>query len=120
MQYRPHTTDDNPPPVVFNVGLGKGYSRRQVKEELGKRFPKFATGKRSEQPKGGNNPTKTNFLRLPTKSIASTARSEALLGFKAQVSLEEGLAQTLSWHRDRMYPYGRDPNFEESFEAQHY
>ena len=117
MQYRPHTADNTPPPVVFNVGSGKGYSRRQVKEELGKHFPKFVTGNRSAQPKGGSNPTTTDFPRLPTKSIASTARSEALLGFKAQVSLEEGLAQTLTWHRDRTYPYGRDPNFEESFEA---
>ncbi len=116
MQYRPHTADNNPPPVVFNVGSGKGYTRKQVKEEMGKHFQ--SGGKQSsptaQQSKGA---PPTNGQRLPTKSIASTARSESLLGFKAQVSLEEGLAQTLTWHRDRTYPYGRDPNFEESFEA---
>jgi len=119
MQYLPHTTDNNPPPVVFNVGSGKGYTRKQVKEEMGKHFPKFQSGGKqssttAQQSKGA---PPTNGQRLPTKSIASTARSESLLGFKAQVSLEEGLAQTLTWHRDRTYPYGRDPNFEESFEA---
>ena len=119
MQYRPHTAteDTNPPPVVFNVGSGKGYSRKQLKEEMGKHFPKFVNSKTKGSSGGGSNPTTTNVQRLPTRSIASTARSEALLGFKAQVSLEEGLAQTLTWHRDRTFPYGRDPNFEESFEA---
>lgn len=117
MQYRPYTIDDNPPPVVFNVGTGKGFSRKQVKEEMGKHFPKFLTSKltSSSSPQTKVDPAKVQ--RLPTKSIASTERTEALLGFKARVSLEEGLAHTLAWHRDRTFPYGRDPNFEESFEV---
>lgn len=102
MQYRP--PGPNPPPVVFNVGTGNGYSLQQLKVELSRHFPKALSASR------------TSPERRPTKSIASTDLSGALLGFKSQFTLEEGLAHTLTWHRDRTFPYGRNPNVQESFE----
>jgi nucleoside-diphosphate-sugar epimerase len=33
--------------------------------------------------------------------VPDTTKARALLGFEARVSLEEGLAETVSWHRDR-------------------
>lgn len=103
MQYRP--PGNNPPPVVFNVGTGKGYSLQQLKDELSRHFPKaLGSGRTSPE-------------RRPTKSIASTHLSGMLLGFAPQFSLEEGLAHTLTWHRDRTFPYGHNPTVEESFEV---
>ncbi|KAL7517158.1 hypothetical protein ACHAWX_002103 [Stephanocyclus meneghinianus] len=93
-------------PVVFNVGTGKGTTLRQMEEEVRRHFPKVQ-----------NNPSFKDG-RLFTTSIASTARSEALLGFKAQTSLQEGLAHTISWHRDRSLPYGHDPSSTPSLERQ--
>ncbi|KAL3787575.1 hypothetical protein HJC23_000063 [Cyclotella cryptica] len=93
-------------PVVFNVGTGKGTTLRQMEEEVSRHFPKV------------ENKSSFNDGRISTTSIASTARSEALLGFKAQTSLQEGLAHTISWHRDRSLPYGHDPSITPSLERQ--
>eukprot|EP00578_Thalassiosira_sp_NH16_P019332 CAMPEP_0181102060 /NCGR_PEP_ID=MMETSP1071-20121207/14103_1 /TAXON_ID=35127 /ORGANISM="Thalassiosira sp., Strain NH16" /LENGTH=962 /DNA_ID=CAMNT_0023184987 /DNA_START=79 /DNA_END=2967 /DNA_ORIENTATION=- len=106
MQYRPPGAD--PPPVVFNVGTGKGSTLGELRKDMAKHFPK---------PKSSSAKPDPSFEgRMATKSIASTSRSESLLGFRAQVSLEEGLAHTLTWHRGRSFPYGPDPNIEESVE----
>ncbi|KAL3777440.1 hypothetical protein ACHAW5_004953 [Stephanodiscus triporus] len=111
MQYRPPDTDGPPPPVVFNVGTGRGTSMRELKGELSRHFPKaLGSG-------GGGGVASDGRQRLPTKSVASTALSGSLLGFRARVGLEEGLARTLTWHRDRMFPYGRNPNVEETPES---
>ena len=102
MQYRPPNVD-NPPPVVFNVGSGQGHTLKDLRESMSKHFPSIA--------KASSNQASKNSIhadRVRTTSIASTSRSESLLGFKAQVSIEEGLAHTLTWHRDRSHPYGRD------------
>jgi len=112
MQYRPPGSD--PPPVVFNVGTGRGSTLAEAREELTRHFPKLsqqaAANQRSAKANGNH------AERRPTRSVASTSRSESLLGFKAQVSLSEGLARTLTWHRDRAFPYGRDPHKGESAE----
>ena len=113
MQYRPPGND--PPPVVFNVGTGKGSTLRELREHMTKHFSQLGTGGSQTAARSAKeNPTYAD--RLPTKSYASTSRSESLLGFKAQMPLVEGLAHTLTWHRDRALPYGRDPATEESFE----
>lgn len=109
MQYRPPGAD--PPPVVFNVGSGKGNTLSELRDAMSKHFPKLNI---DSVYSGSTNPDFAD--RVASKSIASTSRSESLLGFQAQVSLEEGLAHTLTWHRDRSFPYGRDPTVEESFE----
>lgn len=115
MQYRPPGAD--PPPVVFNVGTGKGRTLGELRKNMAKHFPKLNVDASSSG--GGSSSAKpiTAFEgRVATKSIASTSRSESLLGFRARVSLEEGLAHTLTWHRGRAFPYGRDPNVEQTLE----
>lgn len=108
MQYRPPGAD--PPPVVFNVGTGKGSTLEDVRKDATRHFPgPGQTAQRSAK-------ADIHAKRQPTRSYASTARSESHLGFKAQMPLSEGLAHTLAWHRDRSFPYGRDPSVEESFE----
>ena len=93
-------------PVVFNVGTGRGSTLKQLENVLLKSFP-------SVQNEGS-----TVDGRQPTTSIASTARSETLLGFKAQTSLEEGLAHTVSWHLDRSLPYSNNPSSTPNLERQ--
>ena len=95
-------------PAVFNVGTGRGSTLRRVEEEVARHFPKVQNSKVA----GAEN------VRQVAPCIASTERSEALLGFKAQTSLEEGLAHTISWHRDRSLPYGHDPSQTPSLERQ--
>lgn len=104
MQYRPPGSD--PPPVVFNVGTGVGSTLQDLREEAARHFP--GLGQAQRPAKADADPR-----RLPARSYASTVLAESHLGFKARVSLREGLARTLAWHRDRKFPYGRDPNVEE-------
>ena len=113
MQYRPPATDGPPPPVVFNVGTGRGTVLRELKAELSRHFPKSIVGGGGAAASG----EKKMQQRLPTKSVASPTLSTSLLGFEARIPLEEGLAHTLTWHRDRVFPYGRSPDFVESFEV---
>jgi hypothetical protein len=96
-------------PAVFNVGSGRGTSFSRLEEEVIKTFPMLEGTVTSSE--GGDTKAKTT-------SVASTARSEALLGFKAQTSLEEGLAHTISWHLDRSMPYGYDPSSTPNLERQ--
>ena len=103
-------------PVVFNVGTGRGTTLKEMGDEVAKIFPNVR-----HEGSGGGGTTNTivnDENRQPSTSIASTSRSEALLGFKAQTSLEEGLAHTISWHLDRSLPYDRDPSSVPSLERQ--
>eukprot|EP00579_Thalassiosira_antarctica_P000369 CAMPEP_0201868684 /NCGR_PEP_ID=MMETSP0902-20130614/2464_1 /ASSEMBLY_ACC=CAM_ASM_000551 /TAXON_ID=420261 /ORGANISM="Thalassiosira antarctica, Strain CCMP982" /LENGTH=970 /DNA_ID=CAMNT_0048394049 /DNA_START=71 /DNA_END=2983 /DNA_ORIENTATION=+ len=111
MQYRPPGND--PPPVVFNVGTGKGSTLKEVREDMVRHYPKLSASQTAQR-----SAKAIHAQRQPTQSYASTSRSESLLGFQAQVPLSEGLAHSLTWHRDRTFPYGRDPTAEESFERQ--
>ncbi|KAL9186915.1 hypothetical protein ACHAXT_010635 [Thalassiosira profunda] len=104
MQYRP--PGEEPPPVVFNVGTGKGTTLSELREAMASHFPKLGRATRTD------NPAHTD--RVATQSIADPSRSAALLGFQAQVPLSEGVARTLAWHRDRSLPYGRDASAPES------
>ncbi|KAL7511044.1 hypothetical protein ACHAXN_007953 [Cyclotella atomus] len=98
-------------PVVFNVGTGRGSTLKDVEDVVVKTFPHLAK-------KESGATVAEDKMRQSTTSIASTARSEALLGFKAQTSLEEGLAHTISWHLDRSLPYDHDPSSTPSLERQ--
>ncbi|KAL7540075.1 hypothetical protein ACHAXR_009836 [Thalassiosira sp. AJA248-18] len=117
MQYRP--PGSLPPPVVFNVGTGKGSTLKDLRNHMAQHYPKLSGSQSSagqQQRSAKANPIHAD--RLATKSYASTSRSESLLGFEPQISLAEGLAHTLTWHRDRALPYGRDPTIVEPFERQ--
>ena len=98
MQYRPL---GNPPPVVFNVGTGKGSTLKEIRDEIMIHFP----------PGSFNNdksPPKHSVERQATISYASTERSKDLLGFETQIPLSVGIARTLSWLRDHSDPFGND------------
>jgi len=118
MQYRPPGSD--PPPVVFNVGTGQGSTLYDLYTQLISHFPQLsgATSSNTRQTRRPASSLPHFSNRRPTKSIASTHRSELHLGFRPQTPLSEGLAHTLAWHRDRTFPYGRDPDALESFHRQ--
>lgn len=100
-------------PVVFNVGTGRGTTLKELGEAVAKTFPAVR-----RESGGATHTMAKDENRQPSTSIASTSRSEALLGFKAQTSLEEGLAHTISWHLDRSLPYDHDPSSVPSLERQ--
>jgi len=106
-----------PGSVVFDLAeRGRGTSMRELKAEMSRHFPKALPSGGGGAAALSNDKTKGGMQRLPTKSVASIALSGSLLGYRPRVSLEEGLAHTLAWHRDRAYPYGKNPHAEESFE----
>lgn len=113
MQYRPPGQD--PPPVVFNVGTGKGTTLKQIRDEMMSHFPPNSF----DNSRGSQTTMRTSSRsyfsqRQATSSYASTERSKTLLGFEAQVPLSVGLAKTLEWFRDRSAPFGKDPDEEVS------
>lgn len=108
MQYRPGTEsavtgNGGSPNLMINVGSGRGSTLRDVAGIMEGHFARSSEGARSVTK------SKKNDNVNPSVSIASTERAEILLGFTARVSLEEGIANLLSWHFDRAFPYGGKP-----------
>lgn len=101
MQYRPPNTQD-PPPVVFNVGTGEGFSIKQIRNEMMGHFPPNLFDDKAQSTK-----QRYNSQRQATIAYASTKLSNSLLGFKAQVPLSVGIAKTLTWFRNRSAPFGK-------------
>jgi UDP-glucose 4-epimerase len=61
---------------------------------------------------GAREPLRANFLayeKLPgnyqdvRKRVPDTTKAQALLGFEATITLEEGLPETIEWHREERY-----------------
>mmetsp|Transcript_11287 Transcript_11287/g.18659 ORF Transcript_11287/g.18659 Transcript_11287/m.18659 type:complete len:920 (-) Transcript_11287:39-2798(-) len=102
MQYRPPAQD--PSPVVFNVGTGEGSSLKQIRDEIMVHFPPNSFDNQTIR----STKQRYNSQRQATISYASTELSNSHLGFKAQVPLSVGLANTVAWLRDRSTPFGRD------------
>jgi len=74
---------------VVNIGLGRGHSVREIMQMILK-IDGF-TGARVQYDPG--KPT-----MIPVRLI-DTLKAERLLGFRARVSLEEGLRRTIDWYR---------------------
>eukprot|EP00984_Skeletonema_dohrnii_P033017 scaffold28345_cov129-Skeletonema_dohrnii-CCMP3373.AAC.1 len=104
MQYRPPAQD--PSPVVFNVGTGKGFSLRQIRDEMMGHFPPNSFDNKDQTIRSTKQ--QYNSQRQATTSYASTELSNSLLGFKAQVPLPVGIAKTMTWLRERSAPFGKD------------
>lgn len=104
MQYRPPGQD--PSPVVFNVGTGTGSTLKQIRDEMTSHFPPNSFDNKSQTNRSAKQ--RYNTQRQATTSYASTENSKSLLGFEAQVPLSVGIAQTLTWFRDRSAPFGKD------------
>ncbi len=75
---------------VFNVGTGRETSTRQVFDLL-----RDATGYRGEPRYGPPRPGDVRRISL------DASRAERVLGWRPRVSLEEGVARTVAWFRDR-------------------
>lgn len=82
---------------IFNIGNGRETSilelARLVKEKVGSRSPiVFVPYDEAYGP---------DFEETPRR-CPDTSRAEKLLGFKAEVSLEEGLEKTIRWFKERL------------------
>jgi len=107
MQYRPPGQD--PSPVVFNVGTGKGSTMKQIRDEMMSHFPpNVFDNNKSQTTIRSAKQQRYNTQRQATTSYASTEHSKSLLGFEAQVPLSVGIAKTLAWFRKRSAPFGKD------------
>ncbi|CAB9506168.1 glucuronate 4-epimerase [Seminavis robusta] len=101
MQFKPTTGNkDEPPPVVINVGTGKGTTVRTILQIM-QRYLMSTVSSRLPPPSAV-----AAGKRKQSVSFASTQRTEELLGFKPQVTLEKGIFHLLAWHHDRAFPYG--------------
>jgi len=74
---------------VFNVGFGKNYSLNEVLEILSNVLNKEIKAKYVE------NPIK-NYVQ---HTLADTNKAKNKLGFKAKVSLEEGIKKILPYYK---------------------
>lgn len=75
--------------TVLNIGLGKGYSVKQVLQTI----------LEIEGLTGANivyNPNKPTMIPI---RLVDTSRAERLLGFWAQIDLREGLERTIRWYK---------------------
>ena len=73
---------------VLNIGLGKGYSVKQVLQTIleivGRKDAKVVF-----------NPDKPTMIPV---RLVDTSKAEKLLGFRAQIDLREGLEKTIHWY----------------------
>jgi len=80
---------------VFNVGSGTETSLNELANAL---LNVMNSGLKAEYgPERKVNPV--------SRRLASTAKAEALLGFKASVSLKEGLTRLVQWWREKKIPH---------------
>jgi nucleoside-diphosphate-sugar epimerase len=87
-------------PITINVGTGQGTTPRTVAETIRHLIPAAVA----------NAIVPANIPEQPVMAVsyADMTRSQKLLGFQQQVSLEQGLKRTLAWHYDRTFPYATD------------
>lgn len=74
---------------VFNVGFGKNFDLNELVEKLNKLLDKTI---------------KPNYIKMPVKNyvmetLADVSKTESKLGFRAQVSLDDGLKKIYEYYR---------------------
>ena len=74
---------------VFNIGLGQGYSVRQILDMI-LELDGYVNARVVFDP--------TRPTTIPVR-LVDTTKAERRLGFKAKTDLSPGLAQTLAWYR---------------------
>mmetsp|Transcript_8939 Transcript_8939/g.16859 ORF Transcript_8939/g.16859 Transcript_8939/m.16859 type:complete len:815 (+) Transcript_8939:141-2585(+) len=87
--------------LVINVGTGKGRTIPDIAFMLESFLPRRNT---KHQMANILDSYQGNSKAYSTR-IASTERATYLLGFEPQVTLSEGIKNTLAWHNDRSYPF---------------
>ena len=99
-------------PIVINVGTGIATSWQQLVSTIQTHLDHFhvdvpsATATTTADHSETTTTTNGGAATTVTQSVASTARSQALLGLQPRVDLATGLERTLAWHYDRAHPYG--------------
>ncbi len=76
---------------AFNIGTGRDTSTREIFDLL-----REATGYRGEPEYGPPRPGDVRRIAL------DPSRAEQVLGWRAKVRLEEGIARTVAWFRERL------------------
>ncbi|MEM0143499.1 MAG: nucleoside-diphosphate sugar epimerase, partial [Candidatus Parvarchaeum sp.] len=74
---------------VYNVGTGKNYDLNELVEKLNQKLGKEI---------------KPKYIEMPVKNyvmetLASTEKAEKQIGFKAKVSLDEGLDRIIEYYK---------------------
>ena len=87
---------------LFNAGLGKGIS---VKDLVGKVIEISGKNLRIVY-----NESKPN---LPFSFVSNNTKVQGLFGWKASVSLEEGIRRTIDWQKRNLSPLGHQENLKE-------
>jgi UDP-glucuronate 4-epimerase len=82
-------------PMVINVGSGQGTSLYNIAQLMQQLMAQHVVRDDQQTPP-----------RIATTAVASTQRATHILGFRPQVTLEQGIERLLSWHYDRAFPYG--------------
>jgi len=95
-------------PIIFNVGGGTttGTSITEIIHMLEQFFPRSTHETKIE---ALVNRLETFFGDEVPKTkgvLANTTRAQYFLNYKPSVSVQEGIQRTLSWHNDRLHPYG--------------
>lgn len=93
-------------PIIFNVGGGSatGTSIGNIINIMEQFFPRS-----SDQAKFVvlmNRLTSSLGDESPRGVLANMTRSKYFLNFEPRISMKEGIQRTLSWHYDRLHPYG--------------
>jgi nucleoside-diphosphate-sugar epimerase len=81
--------------AVFNVACGARYSLLDLVDRLNAILGTALAPRHA--------PARPGDVR---HSQASIARAQEQLGYRVQVSFEEGLARTVAWYRERLAPAG--------------
>lgn len=77
---------------IFNVGTGRNYSLNELVDKINKVL--------------GTN-VKAKYIKMPTKNyimetLADTSKAEMVIGFKAKISLDKGIAMLLEGNRRKL------------------
>ncbi len=73
---------------VYNVGTGKNYSLNQLVDILNKHLKKNVKPKYIEMP-----------IKYVHETLADTKKAEERIGFKAKVSLDEGIDKLIEYYK---------------------
>lgn len=89
-------------PFVVNIASGQGTSWKDLTTKMIEFFPTD----HEESKRDNSDGTTDAETNSSTYNVGSIRRAQEVLGFRPQISLDEGLRKVLAWHWDRAYPYG--------------
>lgn len=97
-------------PIIFNVGGGTttGASIADIIHIMEQIFPRSIDEAKFEVLLNRLTAFFGDDSKVPTARgvLANITRAQYFLNYKPRVSLQQGILRTLSWHHDRLHPYG--------------